>query len=382
MGPSVTLRDSNWFSHSNVEPYSRDSFVFQVASINLFGVIRVTKAFLPLVREAHGRIVNVASIMGRMGPRGRSPYCATKFAVEAISDCLRLEMKKFGVNVSCHFRFANQNSFIWFCLLMDRCRSSSLEISSLERPFTPTTLLRRTQSACGTEWYTSHNVDLIHEVLLLGLFITERRSAQCLHQGILWWENPSYAVLHEWRSNMKINYLQVIHRLRYICGFEWRFPTSAPWSTPWRTPFSGRIRAAVTNPWRRWTALRWPWLPICRNLFSMACMDNRRASDSSSDSPGLLTSSLLPIHSFGCFEFPPCRRFLLSFPSSWPSWLLLLHWSFSSARGHLLAGRGVFILCVFRSLLGINCKLGLDADQNRWENESPVSIMSHWVNLV
>ena len=66
----------------------------------MFGVVRVTKGFLPLIREAQGRVVNVASMLGRMGAYGRSPYCATKFAVEAVSDCLRLEMKKFNVDVS------------------------------------------------------------------------------------------------------------------------------------------------------------------------------------------------------------------------------------------------------------------------------------------
>ena len=35
-----------------------------------------------------------------MGAYGRSPYCATKFGVEAVSDCLRFEMKKFNVDVS------------------------------------------------------------------------------------------------------------------------------------------------------------------------------------------------------------------------------------------------------------------------------------------
>lgn len=74
-----------------------------MASINLFGLIRVTKGFLPLIREAQGRVVNVASMLGRMGAYGRSPYCATKFAVEAVSDCLRLEMKKFNVDVILEF---------------------------------------------------------------------------------------------------------------------------------------------------------------------------------------------------------------------------------------------------------------------------------------
>ena len=85
----------------------------------MFGLIRVTKGMLPLIREAQGRVVNVASMLGmfnesfkflmffrtffsegRMGANGRSPYCATKFGVEAVSDCLRLEMKKFNVEVS------------------------------------------------------------------------------------------------------------------------------------------------------------------------------------------------------------------------------------------------------------------------------------------
>ena len=39
-------------------------------------------------------------LAGRTGAYGRSPYCATKFGVEAVSDCLRMEMKKFNVDVS------------------------------------------------------------------------------------------------------------------------------------------------------------------------------------------------------------------------------------------------------------------------------------------
>lgn len=54
-----------------------------------------------------------------MGAYGRSPYCATKFGVEAISDCLRMEMKKFNVDVSeklfwfyCRAHFLNLNLII------------------------------------------------------------------------------------------------------------------------------------------------------------------------------------------------------------------------------------------------------------------------------
>ncbi|XP_026877711.1 D-beta-hydroxybutyrate dehydrogenase, mitochondrial isoform X2 [Electrophorus electricus] len=47
-----------------------------------------------------GRVVNIASMYGRMGNALRSPYCISKFGVEAFSDCLRYEMKNWGVKVS------------------------------------------------------------------------------------------------------------------------------------------------------------------------------------------------------------------------------------------------------------------------------------------
>ncbi|XP_056155326.1 D-beta-hydroxybutyrate dehydrogenase, mitochondrial [Lampris incognitus] len=72
----------------------------QVSEVNLWGTIRVTKAVLPLIRKAKGRVVNVASMYGRMGNALRSPYCVSKYGVEAFSDCLRYEMKAWGVKVS------------------------------------------------------------------------------------------------------------------------------------------------------------------------------------------------------------------------------------------------------------------------------------------
>ncbi|XP_059183490.1 D-beta-hydroxybutyrate dehydrogenase, mitochondrial [Centropristis striata] len=72
----------------------------QVSEVNLWGTIRVTKAVLPLIRRAKGRVVNVASMYGRMGNALRSPYCVSKYGVEAFSDCLRYEMKTWGVKVS------------------------------------------------------------------------------------------------------------------------------------------------------------------------------------------------------------------------------------------------------------------------------------------
>lgn len=55
---------------------------------------------VPLYLLTAGRVVNVASMYGRMGNIMRSPYCISKYAVEAFSDCLRYEMKAWGVKVS------------------------------------------------------------------------------------------------------------------------------------------------------------------------------------------------------------------------------------------------------------------------------------------
>ncbi|XP_033733590.1 D-beta-hydroxybutyrate dehydrogenase, mitochondrial-like [Pecten maximus] len=70
------------------------------AEVNLYGMIRVTKAFLPPIRKSKGRIVNMSSVMGRFSRPSGSVYSVTKYGIETLSDSLRLEMKKFGVNVS------------------------------------------------------------------------------------------------------------------------------------------------------------------------------------------------------------------------------------------------------------------------------------------
>lgn len=71
----------------------------RILSVNVHGVVRVTKACLPLIRKSKGRVVNVASMMGRFSFSGLSQYCMSKFAVRAFSDSLRREMYSFGVKV-------------------------------------------------------------------------------------------------------------------------------------------------------------------------------------------------------------------------------------------------------------------------------------------
>uniref|UniRef100_A0A7M4EBN7 17-beta-hydroxysteroid dehydrogenase type 6-like n=1 Tax=Crocodylus porosus TaxID=8502 RepID=A0A7M4EBN7_CROPO len=77
---------------------SKADFV-KVLDVNLIGLIEVTLSLLPLVRRARGRVVNVASVMGRLTVFGGG-YCPTKYGVEAFSDSLRRELRDFGVKVS------------------------------------------------------------------------------------------------------------------------------------------------------------------------------------------------------------------------------------------------------------------------------------------
>ena len=68
--------------------------------INVFGALAVTQAFLPLIRRAAGRIVMMSSISGRITGPFLGPYSASKFALEAMSDALRLELRPWNISVS------------------------------------------------------------------------------------------------------------------------------------------------------------------------------------------------------------------------------------------------------------------------------------------
>ena len=67
---------------------------------NVFGYVRVAKAVLPgMRRQGAGRIVNVSSVAGRVTMPGAGAYAASKYAIEAISDALRFELRGFGIQV-------------------------------------------------------------------------------------------------------------------------------------------------------------------------------------------------------------------------------------------------------------------------------------------
>src|SRR5262249_32637165 len=67
---------------------------------NVFGLMAVTRAFLPAMRARRaGRVINVSSMGGRMTFPFMGAYNATKYAVESLSDALRAELAPFGIDV-------------------------------------------------------------------------------------------------------------------------------------------------------------------------------------------------------------------------------------------------------------------------------------------
>jgi NAD(P)-dependent dehydrogenase (short-subunit alcohol dehydrogenase family) len=68
--------------------------------VNVVGQVAVTQAMLPALRAARGRIVFVSSVGGRVAMAFTAPYAASKHAIEAIGDALRVELRTSGVHVA------------------------------------------------------------------------------------------------------------------------------------------------------------------------------------------------------------------------------------------------------------------------------------------
>jgi NAD(P)-dependent dehydrogenase (short-subunit alcohol dehydrogenase family) len=82
-----------------IEHQAIDDFRRQI-EVNLIGQVAVTQAFLPQLRAARGRIVNVSSIGGKVAVPLLGAYAASKFGLEGFSDTLRRELRPWGIEVS------------------------------------------------------------------------------------------------------------------------------------------------------------------------------------------------------------------------------------------------------------------------------------------
>ncbi len=95
----VLVNNAGYGSYGSLEdvPMTEAKYQFEV---NVFGLARLTQLVLPYMRkQKSGRIINISSIGGKIGEPHGSWYHATKFAVEGLSDSLRMELKQFGIEV-------------------------------------------------------------------------------------------------------------------------------------------------------------------------------------------------------------------------------------------------------------------------------------------
>ena len=95
----VIINNAGYGSYGAMEdvPISEAKYQFEV---NIFGLARLTQLFLPTMRKQQsGRIINISSVGGSFGEPHGAWYHATKYALEGLSDSLRMELKEFGIDV-------------------------------------------------------------------------------------------------------------------------------------------------------------------------------------------------------------------------------------------------------------------------------------------
>lgn len=97
-GIDIVVNNAGFGMVGAIEALSLEE-VRHVMETNFFGALRVTQAFLPALRANGGAIVMISSMAGQIGFAGAGAYCASKFAVEGLSDSLAEELAPFGIDV-------------------------------------------------------------------------------------------------------------------------------------------------------------------------------------------------------------------------------------------------------------------------------------------
>ena len=95
----VLVNNAGYGSYGAIEdvPLEEDRRQF---GVNLFGIARLIRLVTPAMREQHyEKIVNISSMGGKSWMKFGGWYHATKYAVEGLSDCLRMELQPFGIDV-------------------------------------------------------------------------------------------------------------------------------------------------------------------------------------------------------------------------------------------------------------------------------------------
>lgn len=95
----LLINNAGFGLYSTIEDANIEAVQYQF-DVNLFGIIRLTQKVLPYMRKKQsGRIINISSVVGQISMPIIGYYAASKHAVEAFSDALRMEVQQFGIDV-------------------------------------------------------------------------------------------------------------------------------------------------------------------------------------------------------------------------------------------------------------------------------------------
>ena len=96
----VLVNNAGYGQFGCTEDVTIDDFRKQFET-NFFSIVRIIQEVAPIMRKQNsGIIVNISSVVGRMGLPGSSAYISTKFALEGLSECLRYELGQFGIKTT------------------------------------------------------------------------------------------------------------------------------------------------------------------------------------------------------------------------------------------------------------------------------------------
>ena len=99
-GPDIVVHNAGFGVFGAVEDVGADLVAEQFA-VNLFGPLELTRQLLPALRDRRGQVIWIGSLAGRISLPFQAHYSATKAAVAAVSDAMRMELAPHGVRVSC-----------------------------------------------------------------------------------------------------------------------------------------------------------------------------------------------------------------------------------------------------------------------------------------
>ncbi len=95
----ILINNAGYGQTGALEDVSREALRLQFET-NVFGLMDLTRLVIPVMRkQGHGRIINISSILGLISMPFRGAYNASKYAVEGLSDTLRLELQPSGIQV-------------------------------------------------------------------------------------------------------------------------------------------------------------------------------------------------------------------------------------------------------------------------------------------